>query len=163
MGKVFKFGDHIDTDAIVPGKFLNLTDPEALAGVCMEGYESGFASRIVPGDIFVAGENFGCGSSREHAPISIKAAGVRCIIACSFARIFYRSAINIGLPLLESREAAARIRQGDVCEISLAEGKITDITTGEDFYAGVYPEQIQEIIDRGGMIEYVKARTSGHK
>ncbi len=156
MGTVFKFGDNIDTDVILPGKYLNITDENALAEACMDGYEERFATKIKPGDIFVAGENFGCGSSREHAPISIKAAGVKCIVAASFARIFYRNAINIGLPVLESPEAVAHFMEGDNCDVNLSEGVIVDKKTGEKFLVNAYPQRIQAIIEKGGLISYVK-------
>jgi len=158
MGKAFVFGDNIDTDAIVPGQYLNLVKPEDLAKVCMDGYKHGFVDEIRTGDVFVAGNNFGCGSSREHAPISIKAAGIACIIACSFSRIFYRNSINIGLPVLESKEAVESIREGDECKVDLATGKIIDVTTGCEFDFKPYSPQLQEIINAGGMVEYVKLK-----
>lgn len=165
MGKAFVFGDNIDTDLIVPGQYLNLSTPEELAKVCMAGYEEGFAKKIIPGDVFVAGNNFGCGSSREHAPISIKAAGVACVIANSFARIFYRNAINIGLPVLESPEAVAAITAGDIVSVNLSEGEIINETTGGTFKFKPFPAAILEILAAGGLVNYVrsKKKASGGK
>ena len=129
-GKVWKFGADVDTDAIIPARYLNTSDPQELAGHCMEDADPSFPARVRPGDIIVAGKNFGCGSSREHAPMAIKAAGVSCVIAGTFARIFYRNAFNIGLPIFESPEAAAEINEGDEVEVDAVSGLITDHTTG---------------------------------
>lgn len=158
MGKVFVFGDNIDTDVITPGKYLNMSDPAQLAKVCMEGLEEGFASKITPGDIFVAGRNFGCGSSREHAPIAIKAAGITCIIAESFGRIFFRNAINIGLPVLESSEAVASIKAGDEVEVALLTGIITNKTQNKTYAFTPFPPTVMEIISAGGLEHYYKNR-----
>ncbi len=157
-GRTWKFGDDIDTDAIIPARYLNTSDPEELAKYCMEDAEPGFAKKISKGDIFIAGKNFGCGSSREHAPISIKAAGVSCVIAKSFARIFYRNSINIGLPILESPEAAAAIEEGHEVEVDVAAGEIKNLTTGETYSAVPFPDFMQQIIAKGGLINYVAER-----
>jgi 3-isopropylmalate/(R)-2-methylmalate dehydratase small subunit len=156
MGKAFKFGDNIDTDLIVPGQYLSLSKPNELAEVCMEGYESGFFKKICNGDVFVAGKNFGCGSSREHAPISIKSSGIKCVIAKSFARIFYRNSINIGLPVLESPVAVDSIEENDEITIDLIKGKIENRTKGEIYSFVPFPPAIMEIINAGGLTEYVK-------
>ena len=166
MGKAFCFGDNIDTDVIIPGQYLNVSDSEELAKSCMNGYEEGFIKKITPGDVFVAGNNFGCGSSREHAAISIKSAGVACIIAKSFARIFYRNAINIGLPVLESPEAVAAIEQGNEISVDFSDGVINNLTKGEIYLFTSFPASILEIIKIGGAVEYVKSRrlqTEGNK
>ncbi len=155
-GKVWRFGNDVDTDLIIPARYLNTSDPKELAAHCMEDADPGFVSKVNAGDIIVAGKNFGCGSSREHAPIAIKAAGVSCVIASSFARIFYRNAINIGLPILESPEASAAIAEGDQVAIDLNTGVITDITQGKTFQAEKFPPFMQELITAGGLIEYVK-------
>lgn len=151
-GKAWVFGDNIDTDVIIPARRLNISTAEELAKYVMEDLDPSLAGKIQPGDIFVAGKNFGCGSSREHAPLALKGAGVACVIAESFARIFYRNAINIGLPILESPEAARRIRQGDQVTVDLSTGLITDETTGEQFQSEPYPEFILQIIRAGGLI-----------
>lgn len=151
-GKAWVFGDNIDTDVIIPARRLNISTAEELAKYVMEDLDPSLAGKIQPGDIFVAGKNFGCGSSREHAPLALKGAGVACVIAESFARIFYRNAINIGLPILESPEAARRIRQGDLVTVDLSTGVITDETTGEQFQSEPYPEFILQIIRAGGLI-----------
>lgn len=151
-GKAWVFGDNIDTDVIIPARRLNMSTAEELAKYVMEDLDPTLAGRIQPGDIFVAGKNFGCGSSREHAPLALKGAGVACVIAESFARIFYRNAINIGLPILESPEAARRIRQGDQVTVDLSTGVIIDETTGEQFHSEPYPEFILQIIRAGGLI-----------
>ena len=154
MGKVHKFADNIDTDIICPGKYLNISDPRELAKICLAGYEQGYAKKISLGDVFVAGRNFGCGSSREHAPIAIRAAGVSCIIAESFARIFYRNAINIGLPVLESAEAVSGTDAGDDVEIQLADGIINNLTKGRVFHFIPYSSAIMKIIQAGGLERY---------
>ena len=157
-GKVYKFGSNIDTDAIIPARYLNTFDPQELARHCMEDADAEFPNKVQPGDIIVAEKNFGCGSSREHAPIAIKGVGVSCVIADSFARIFYRNAINIGLPILESPAAAAAIRAGAEVEVELETGLIKDLRTGEEFQATPFPEFMQAIIAQGGLINYVQAK-----
>ncbi len=157
-GKVHRYGDHIDTDIIIAARYLNTTDPVELAKHCMEDAEDGFLARVQPGDFIVAGENFGCGSSREHAPVAIKAAGVSAVVAKSFARIFFRNAINVGLPILESPEAAAEAQQGDDMEIELATGTIRNLTQGKTYHAEPFPEFLQDIIRAGGMVEYVRMK-----
>lgn len=159
IGKVYKFGTNIDTDAIIPARYLNTFDPQELALHCMEDADPEFAQKVKAGDIIVAEKNFGCGSSREHAPIAIKGVGISCVIADSFARIFYRNAINIGLPILESPEAAAAIQEGDEVEVELETGKIKNLRTGEEFQATPFPAFMQGIIAQGGLINYVKEKT----
>ena len=154
-GKAWKFGENIDTDAIIPARYLNTSDPEELARHCMEDADDTFASKVRPGDIIVAGKNFGCGSSREHAPISIKAAGVSCVIAPSFARIFYRNAFNMGLPIFECEEAALDIKEGDEIEVNATTGEIRNITTGKTYKAQPIPEFMQELIRDGGLIAHI--------
>ncbi len=155
-GRVWKFRDNIDTDLIIPARYLNTHDPAELAKHVMEDADHTFSGKVKPGDIIVAGENFGCGSSREHAPIAIKAAGVSAVIAKSFARIFYRNAINIGLPILENKEAPDKINEGDEIEVDLASGIIKDIKTGSSFKAEAFPKFMQDLIQAGGLINYVK-------
>lgn len=155
-GKAHRFGRDIDTDAIIAARYLNVSDPEELAGHCMEDIDPGFVSRVSKGDVIVADENFGCGSSREHAPIAIKAVGCDAVIAKSFARIFYRNAINIGLPILECPEAVDAISDGDIVRINTGKGVVEDITTGQSFEAHPFPEFINEIIDAGGLVERTK-------
>ncbi len=157
-GKVWRFGNDVDTDLIIPARYLNTSDPKELAQHCLEDADPTFAGKVGQGDIIVAGKNFGCGSSREHAPIAIKAAGVSCVIAASFARIFYRNAINIGLPILESAEASNKIAEGDLVEVDLDTGKITNLTKNESYQATAFPQFMQELINTGGLIEYVKKR-----
>ena len=157
-GKVFKYGDNVDTDVIIPARYLNAPSPEELAKHCMEDIDASFATTVKPGDIMVGGANFGCGSSREHAPISLRACGVRCVIAASFARIFYRNAINIGFPILECPEAAAAIQNGDTVSVDFATGKIVDETTGETFQAVALPPFIEKIVEHNGLLPYLKAR-----
>jgi len=159
-GKAWKFGDDIDTDAIIPARYLNTIDPEELARHCMEDADPEFAGRVRPGDVIVAGRNFGSGSSREHAPLAIKAAGVSCVIAASFARIFYRNAFNIGLPIFEAPEAVERIRQGDLVRVDAGEGKITNLTSGEEYGFTPVPPFMREIISAGGLINYVKEKVA---
>ena len=151
-GKAWVFGDNIDTDVIIPARYLMTTDPAELAKHCMEDLEPGFAASVRAGDMLVAGNNFGCGSSREHAPLAIKGAGISVVIATSFARIFYRNAINIGLPILECAEAVAAVHAGDTVRVDLASGRIEDVTTGQSFQAQSYPESIMRIITAGGLI-----------
>ncbi|MGR6837540.1 3-isopropylmalate dehydratase small subunit [Syntrophomonas erecta] len=155
-GKVHKFGADIDTDAIIPARYLNTFDPAELAKHCMEDADASFPARVQKGDIILADKNFGCGSSREHAPIAIQGAGVSCVIARSFARIFYRNSINIGLPILECNEAYEGIEQGDQVEVDLDTGKIVNLRTGQQFQAIPFPEFMQSIMARGGLINYVK-------
>ncbi len=157
-GKAHKYGANVDTDAIIPARYLNVSEPAELAKHCMEDIDLEFVKRVKPGDIIVATTNFGCGSSREHAPLSIKASGISCVIAKSFARIFFRNAINIGLPLLESEEAPDNINAGDTVEVDLATGKIKNMTNGLSFTAKPYPDFMAGIIAAGGLIEYTKKR-----
>lgn len=156
QGKVWRFGNDIDTDLIIPARYLNTSDPKELAQHCMEDADPTFSTKVAAGDLIVAGKNFGCGSSREHAPIAIKAAGVSCVIAASFARIFFRNAINIGLPILESAEASQNIAEGDRVEVDLDTGKIINLTKAETYQAAAFPPFMQELINAGGLIEYVK-------
>jgi len=155
-GKVWKYGDNIDTDVIIPARYLVTTDPKTLAAHCMEDIDQAFASQVQPGDIIVGGRNFGCGSSREHAPISIKGAGVSCIIAESFARIFFRNAINIGLPILESAEAARDAQPGDSLSVDLTAGTITNARTGKTYQARPFPPFVLQIIEAGGLVPYTR-------
>jgi len=157
-GKTWKFGDNIDTDAIIPARYLNTSDPKELAKHVMEDADRNFASKVKAGDLIVAGANFGCGSSREHAPIAMKAAGIQAVAAKSFARIFYRNAFNIGLPIFESEEASEKIREGDEIEIDADKGKIRNITKGEEYTAKPIPSFMQELIATGGLIEWTKKR-----
>lgn len=154
-GKAWRFGDDVDTDAIIPARYLNTSDPEELALHCMEDADPEFSSKVGPGDMIIGGKNFGCGSSREHAPIAIKAAGVSCVIAASFARIFYRNAFNMGLPIFESAEASERIRTGDVIEIDPAAGSIKNLTRDEKYRAEPYPSFMMDLINAGGLIPYL--------
>ncbi len=162
-GKVFKYGANVDTDAIIPARYLNLSEPEELAEHCMEDIDTEFLKRVQPGDIIMGTTNFGCGSSREHAPLAIKASGVSCVIASSFARIFFRNAINIGLPLLESREAVAGTETRDELEVDLASGTIKNLTRGKEFTAKPYPEFMSELIAAGGLIEHTKKRLASRR
>ncbi len=157
-GRVFKYGSNVDTDVIIPARYLNAPSPEDLAKHCMEDIDANFVSAVKPGDIIVADANFGCGSSREHAPIAIKACGVSCVIAASFARIFYRNSINIGLPILECPEAAAGIDAGNEVDIDLKTGIITNKTKGQTYKATAFPDFINEIIEQGGLINSIKAK-----
>lgn len=159
-GKVFKFGHDIDTDAIIPARHMNTSVPEELAKHCMEDADPEFVNKMSPGDIIVAGKNFGCGSSREHAPIAIKYAGVSCVIAKSFARIFYRNAINIGLPIFESPEAVDGIEEGHQVQVNADTGVITNLTTGEEYQAKPFPEFMQQLMAAGGLMAYVKERVN---
>ncbi len=161
-GDVWKYGDDIDTDVIIPARYLNTSDPEELAGHCLEDLDSEFTEKMNQGDIIVAGDNFGCGSSREHAPLAIKAAGVSCIIANSFARIFYRNAINIGLPIMESKEAVNSITEGDRLSVDLDQGLIKNLTRAEEYQAKPFPEFMQELIASGGLINYLKKQVSNN-
>ena len=157
-GTVFKYGNDVDTDVIIPARYLNTSSETELAAHCMEDIDKEFVKKVKPGDIIVAEDNFGCGSSREHAPIAIKASGVSLVIANSFARIFYRNSINIGLPILECPEAVAAIAAGDTVSCDLAKGEIVDETTGKTFQAEPFPAFIQNIIDKGGLIKSIAAR-----
>jgi len=157
-GKVHKYGDNINTDEIIPARYLNTTDPNELRAHCMEDVDPEFAKKVKPDDIITAGQNFGCGSSREHAPIAIKAAGVSCVIAKTFARIFYRNSINIGLPILECPEAVDGIGGGDEVEADLTTGRIRNLSTGQEFQANPFPPFMQQIITAGGLINYARER-----
>lgn len=157
-GKIHTFGDHVDTDVIIPARHLNNPDPAFLAQHCMEDIDEEFASRVRPGDIMVCGVNFGCGSSREHAPVAIKAAGIRCVIAKSFARIFFRNAINIGLAVLECPEAVYEASAGDEFEVDLSKGIVKNLNNGLSYTAAPFPEFVQNIICAGGLIEYISER-----
>jgi 3-isopropylmalate/(R)-2-methylmalate dehydratase small subunit len=158
-GKAHKYGRDIDTDVIIPARYLNQSDPDELAKHCLEDLDAGFVSKVEPGDILVADENFGCGSSREHAPIAIKHAGVSVVIAKSFARIFYRNAINTGLPIMEAPEAVDAISNGDTVVVDGDTGLITDETTGASWQAAPFPPFLQDIIESGGLVESVKKRS----
>lgn len=157
-GKVWKYGANVDTDAIIPARYLNLSTPEELARHCMEDFDPEFTQKVQPGDIMVATTNFGCGSSREHAPLAIKGAGVSCVIATTFARIFYRNAINIGLPILECPAAVAGSEAGQALEVELETGKTHNLDTGQTFQAEPYPEFMMGIIQAGGLIKYTRGR-----
>ena len=155
-GKVFKYGDNVDTDVIIPARYLNTSDPKELAAHCMEDIDLDFAKNVQQGDIIVANKNFGCGSSREHAPIAIKESGVSCVIASTFARIFYRNAINIGLPILECDQAVKSIEAGDELEVNFDTGVIKNITKNEEYQGEAFPEFMQKIINSNGLIGYIK-------
>ena len=157
-GKVWKFGNNIDTDAIIPARYLNTSDPDELAKHIMEDADKEFPSKVSAGDLIVAEANFGCGSSREHAPIAIKAAGIQAVVAKSFARIFYRNAFNIGLPIFESEEASGKIKEGDEIEVDADKGIIRNITKNEEYTAKPIPPFMQELISAGGLIEWTKKR-----
>lgn len=162
-GKVFKYGDSVDTDVILPARYLALYLPDDLAKHCMEDIDAGFASVVKPGDIIVAGDNFGCGSSREHATAAIKGAGVACVVAKSFARIFYRNAINIGLPIFELPETVEETTAGDDMEVDLRKGEIRNLSTGKTYHSGSFPNFIQAIIDAGGLLASIGNRKeNGH-
>ncbi len=158
QGKVFKYGDNVDTDVIIPARYLNIQDRTELASHCMEDIDDTFTKRVGKGDIMVAGRNFGCGSSREHAPQVIKDSGVSCVIAQTFSRIFYRTAINIGLPIIEGEEAAKAIEDGHEVAIDFDTGKITDVTTGESFMGQAFPEFMQNIIKAEGLVNYINSK-----
>lgn len=155
-GRVHKFGDNVDTDVIIPARYLNTADHKELASHCMEDIDPDFVNKVKAGDIIVAESNFGCGSSREHAPIAIKASGVSCVIAKTFARIFYRNSINIGLPIIECPEAAEEIKDGDEVEINFDTGIITDKTTGKQYKGQAFPEFIKNIISKNGLLNSIK-------
>ena len=162
-GKAHKYGANVDTDAIIPARYLNVFEPAELAEHCMEDIDPEFVNRVEPGDVIVATTNFGCGSSREHATLAIKAAGISCIIAKSFARIFFRNAINIGLPLLECEEAVDKTEAGDILEVDLSSGKIKNLTNGMVFTAKPYPDFMAELISAGGLIERTKRRLADRR
>ena len=155
-GKVFKYGDNVDTDVIIPARYLNTSDAKELAEHCMEDIDVDFVKNVKDGDIIVANKNFGCGSSREHAPLAIKTAGVSCVIASTFARIFYRNAINIGLPILECDEAVKSIDAGDELEVDFSTGLIKNLTKNQEYQGEAFPEFMQKIIDNDGLIGYIK-------
>ncbi len=155
-GRVFRYGDNVDTDVIIPARYLNSSDKDDLRKHCMEDIDPEFVKNVQQGDIIVAGKNFGCGSSREHAPIAIKASGVSCVIASTFARIFFRNSINIGLPILECPEAADEIKAGDVLSVDFSTGEITDKSTGKTYKAEPFPPFMQRLIESGGLIGYIK-------
>ena len=159
-GGVWKYGDDVDTDVIIPARYLNTSDPAELAKHCLEDLDSEFTEKMSPGDIIVAGDNFGCGSSREHAPLAIKAAGVSCIIANSFARIFYRNSINIGLPIMESEDAVSSISEGDKISVDLDQGLIKNLSKKEEYQARPFPEFMQELIASGGLINYLQEKVN---
>ena len=158
-GTVHKYGSNVDTDVILPARYLSITAGAELAAHCMEDIDTGFVKRVQPGDIIVAEDNFGCGSSREHAPIAIRASGVSCVIANTFARIFYRNAINTGLPILECPEAVKNIKSGDRVSVDFANGTIKNETSGKTFHAAPFPESIQNIINAGGLLNYIKGES----
>lgn len=157
-GSVFKYGDNVDTDVIIPARYLNSSDPKELASHCMEDIDTEFVKNVKQGDIIVAYKNFGCGSSREHAPLAIKTAGISCVIAATFARIFYRNAINIGLPIIECEEAAREIKAGEQVSIDFETGLITDVTTGKTYQGQPFPEFMQKIIKAEGLINYINQK-----
>jgi 3-isopropylmalate/(R)-2-methylmalate dehydratase small subunit len=159
-GRTFRFGNDVDTDAIIPARYLNTSDPNELKKHCMEDADPEFSKKVRSGDIIVAGKNFGCGSSREHAPIAIKASGVSCVIASSFARIFFRNSFNMGLPIFESEEASGAIAEGNTVEVDADTGLIKDLTTGKQFQARPIPEFMQQLIQDGGLIEHIRKRGS---
>lgn len=158
MGKTWKYGDNVDTDVIIPARYLNTSEPSELAKHCMEDIDTTFAQEVKPGDIIVAGENFGCGSSREHAPISIKAAGVNVVIAKTFARIFFRNAINIGLVILMNDKLPDEVSKGDELDVDVEKGVIKNLTTGKEYTTTAYTGSIKELIDVGGLVNYTKAK-----
>ena len=160
-GAVHAYGRDVDTDVIIPARYLTTNDPAELAKHCMEDIDAGFVTSVQPGDIIVAHENFGCGSSREHAPVAIKASGISVVVASSFARIFYRNAINTGLPIVVCPEAAVEAKSGDRLRVDLAAGTVENVTQGKKYDSEAFPPFMQELIDRGGLMEYVKARVAG--
>jgi len=160
-GKVLKYKDNVDTDVIIPARYLNTSDPKELAAHCMEDIDKEFVKRVKSGDVMVAGKNFGCGSSREHAPIAIKESGISCIIAETFARIFYRNSINIGLPILECPQAAKEIEDGDEVSVNIKSGEISNLTSGKKYQAQPFPPFMMELMEVGGLINYVKGKLAG--
>lgn len=161
QGKAFVYGNNVDTDVIIPARYLNNSDPAALASHCMEDIDAAFVTEVAQGDVIVAGKNFGCGSSREHAPLAIKVAGVSCVIAETFARIFYRNAINIGLPILECPEAVKEIKKGDQLQVDFATGTITNKTQGKTYETQPFPTFIQAIIEADGLVGWAKKELEG--
>jgi len=157
-GKVHKYGSNVNTDVIIPARYLNVSDPDELAQHCMEDIDSDFITKVQPGDIIIADTNFGCGSSREHAPLAIKAAGVGCVIAMSFARIFYRNALNIGLPILECEDAAEKSEAGDILEVELSTGDVYNVSKDMRFRAKPFPAFMLELVESGGLIEYTRRK-----
>lgn len=155
-GKAFKYGDNVDTDVIIPARYLNTPDAGELAAHCMEDIDPDFVRQVKPGDVVIGGDNFGCGSSREHAPLALKTCGVRCVIASTFARIFYRNAINIGLAIIESPEAAQSIQAGDAVRVDFESGTIEDVTTGKTFATNPFPPFLKRIIDAGGLLNAIQ-------
>jgi len=162
-GRVHKYGANVDTDVIIPARYLNVSESAELAKHCMEGIDRDFVTEVKPGDIIMAATNFGCGSSREHAPMAIKAAGISCVIAGTFARIFFRNAVNIGLPLFECEQAVNGTEAGDTLEVDLSSGEIKNLTRGEVFTARPYPDFMAELISSGGLIEYTRNRLAGRR
>jgi len=158
MGTVWKYGDDVDTDGIIPARYLNVSDPEDLARHCMEDVDPGFARAVRAGDVIVAGENFGCGSSREHAPLAIKGSGIACVVAKSYARIFYRNAINIGLPILECPQVVEETQKGDLLAADLGAGTVTNLRTGRTYQVSPFPPFIMGIIEAGGLVPYTRER-----
>lgn len=159
-GEAWVYKDNVDTDVIIPARYLNTSDPKELASHCMEDIDKTFAAEVKEGDIMVAGENFGCGSSREHAPISIKESGISVVIAKSFARIFFRNAINIGLPIVENKDMPDETSKGDKIEIDLSKGIIKNLTTGKEYKTNAFSDEIQKIISKGGLVKYTKEKLS---
>lgn len=157
-GQAWVYGDNVDTDVIIPARYLNTSDADELAKFCMEDIDTTFATEVKEGDIMIAGENFGCGSSREHAPIAIKASGIDVVIAKSFARIFFRNAINIGLPILENKDLPDEVSKGDTIEVDLENGIVKNVTTGKEYQTPVYSGSIQQLIEAGGLVNYTKAK-----
>ena len=162
-GKVWKYGDNVDTDVIIPARYLNVSTPQELAEHCMEDIDPHFASQVRLGDIIVGGENFGCGSSREHAPLAIKGAGVSCVVATSFARIFYRNAINVGLPILECPDAVAEAEKGDQLTVDLKAGTVANLRTGRTHQTFPFPAFIMEIVQAGGLVPYTQGRLQAQR
>ena len=162
-GRVWKYGDHVDTDAIIPARYLNVSTPEALAEHCMEDIDTDFAEEAEPGDIIVAGENFGCGSSREHAPLAIKGSGVSCVVAKNFARIFYRNAINIGLPILACPDAVEGTQAGDRLRVDLTAGTVTNLRTNATYQTSPFPTFIMDIIQAGGLVPYTRQQLAAQE
>ncbi len=160
-GKAWRYGANIDTDVIIPARYLTLSDEKELAAHCLEDLDPAFVTRVEPGDIIVAEDNFGSGSSREHAPLAIKGAGVSCVVASTFSRIFYRNAINVGLPILECPEAVAGTRTGDLLRVDLERGTVENLRSGEVFHAAPFPDSMRELIELGGLVPYVRARLEG--
>ncbi len=158
MSRAHVYGDHVDTDAIIPARYLNTADPAELARHCMEDIDADFVNRVRPGDIVFAGENFGCGSSREHAPVALRASGVAAVVAAGFARIFYRNALNVGLAILECPEAVGHVSSGDEVEVDPATGRISNLTTGGSWIAKAFPDFIQGIVELGGLVPYTRAK-----